>query len=203
MNTSEVKVGSTIAQQFSRSAASYRKESRVQMFLEQEVLARVICHSSGMPNGVKFLDLGSGTGSLAAAIAKSHPASQIDAVDIADKMIQLAKNEYSESKNIYWHCVDFRQAALAGKYDMICSNATLQWIMPLEHTFTKIRSLLAKNGRLVFSIILKGSLQEITQARDLAAPHKTPIVRLPSMDEVFAAVVKRMGWFDHLPFAGL
>ena len=73
---------------------------------------------------LKVLDLGTGTGAIALAIAKNHPQAQVTAVDFSDEALSIAKEN---AQNLDLADVRFMQSdwfsSLQGeKFDLIVSN---------------------------------------------------------------------------------
>lgn len=73
---------------------------------------------------ITILDIGTGSGCIALSLAKALPEAQIYAIDISDKVIELAtKNAvYNNMKNIKIIKSDLFQAISDKKFDLIVSN---------------------------------------------------------------------------------
>jgi trans-aconitate 2-methyltransferase len=74
------------------------------------------------PN-LKVVDLGCGTGELTRALADSLPNSNVTGLDASPSMLE--KSAAYSSVNLHFEQGD--QAALTGTWDLIFSNAALQW----------------------------------------------------------------------------
>ena len=87
----------------------------------------------------KILDLGTGSGALAVAMAKEVSESKVSAIDIDPKALSIAKENaahHGVAGRIEFICADLRKSDWSGCYSMILSNppyiksADIQKIMP-------------------------------------------------------------------------
>lgn len=92
---------------------------------ETEELVDLIVKDRGDRSDMRVLDVCTGSGCIAIALARNLPFSQVDAIDISPGALAVARNNAAELKA----AVDFTeadalnmQAAEAGKYDIIVSN---------------------------------------------------------------------------------
>jgi len=138
----------------------------------------------------RILEAGCGTGLLTRRLAARFPGASIEALDQAPRMIEAARRR---CPGLTWHATDLLEFHSDLRYDLIASNCSLHWVEPLGNGFRILRKLLAPDGRLVFSIMLDGTLGELRAARLIAAPAKPPLGRLPSLPEVRAAL-ESGGW---------
>ena len=94
---------------------------------ETEILIERILESLDKEESVEILDIGTGSGNIAVALAKNLPNSKVTAVDISDDALEVAR-ENSELNNIYeqisLYKIDFvnDNDLNEGKYDLIVSN---------------------------------------------------------------------------------
>lgn len=92
---------------------------------DTETLVELVLEQCALTNKLKCLDLGTGTGAIALALASEKPLWEIDAVDFNESAVTLAKrnavNLNLAQVNIYqsdW----FKGVALNTKFDIIVSN---------------------------------------------------------------------------------
>ena len=105
---------------------------------ETELLVETALNCISSPTA-KILDLGTGSGALAVAMAKEVSESQVSAVDIDPKALSIAKKNaerHGVANQIEFICADLRKSDWSGCFSMILSNppyiksADIQKIMP-------------------------------------------------------------------------
>lgn len=159
---------------FSRNAVNYDKYANVQKKMAHELLSVIDSehfknNSEHLKNNseINILDIGCGTGYLTEKLLGQFPKANITAVDIAPGMIDYAQQKFNH-KNIKFLCTDIEDGEINGKFDLIISNATFQWLNQLEKTIVKLCALLNKNGMLAFSTFGNKTLHELRQAYEIA-----------------------------------
>lgn len=152
-----------IAANFSRSARDYEKHAVLQRQLADELFHQLTAYNLSrqrrdpeslehiMESGqlAAILDIGCGTGYLAFKLAKHFPGAQVLGIDIAPGMVEVAKNRY-RAKNLVFEIADGEKLKLPPSFDLIVSNASLQW-MKAETVFKNARKLLPADGRFIFN----------------------------------------------------
>ncbi len=79
------------------------------------------------------MDAGAGSGNLTKILADKVPKGQVYAVDAADpNMVQQAKSNLSDYKNVQIFCSSMDKVYLPTHVDVIFSNAALHWILDQE-----------------------------------------------------------------------
>jgi len=76
----------------------------------------------------KVLDLGTGTGNVSRAVKEKFKRASIDCIDIADKMIEMAKIKLADYDNIRYYTGDFSEFEFEDTYDVIVSSLALHHI---------------------------------------------------------------------------
>jgi trans-aconitate 2-methyltransferase len=92
-------------------------------------------------------DLGCGPGNSTAVLRQRWPQSHILGLDSSEAMIEKARRDYPE---IEWKLGD--AAALDGEYDLVFSNAALQWIPDHERLLSHLMSCVRSGGALASQI---------------------------------------------------
>ena len=92
-------------------------------------------------------DLGCGPGNSTAVLRQRWPQSHILGLDSSEAMIEKARRDYPE---IEWKLGD--AAALDGEYDLVFSNAALQWIPDHERLLPYLMSCVRSGGALASQI---------------------------------------------------
>ena len=79
----------------------------------------------GPPPGALLLDLGAGTGLLAALVRGAFPGIRIDLVDVAPAMLELARRRFAGQADVTVTVADYGMAELGGPYDLIVSALSI------------------------------------------------------------------------------
>jgi trans-aconitate methyltransferase len=114
-------------------------------------------------NGERILDVGCGTGQLAAQIA--HYGASVTGFDYSAQMIEKARAAYPD---IRFDVLDARDFHYDEPFDALFSNAALHWINEPEAVIASMYRALKPGGRLVIEMGGKGNVQAIVQAIDEA-----------------------------------
>ena len=156
--------------------------------------------------GERVLDLGCGTGRLAADIAARG--AETVGVDRDAAMIAAARERYPPSAHPSLAFVRGdgealgRAAGLAGPFDAVFSNAALHWMTRPDAVLRGVRALLRPGGRLVAELGGRGNVAAIERALRAAlaaegAPSSEPPWYFPSVAE-YASLLERRGFEPRL-----
>jgi trans-aconitate 2-methyltransferase len=97
---------------------------------------------------LKVVDLGCGTGELTRQLADALPDSQVTGLDLSAEMLEKA----AQYTNASLHFEHGDQTQLNGTWDLIFSNAALQWSEDHETLFSNLFSKLNPGGQLAVQI---------------------------------------------------
>ncbi len=97
---------------------------------------------------LKVVDLGCGTGELTRRLADSLPESLVLGLDSSPQM--LAQAEAVKRPGLTFELGD--QAGLSGEWDLIFSNAALQWSENHEQLIGHLHARLAKGGQIAVQV---------------------------------------------------
>jgi len=156
-----------IEQNFSRHAGSYDKYATVQLRVAHDLLGSFSLH------GLKaILELGCGTGNYTLLLADKFKEASIVALDISQAMLIQAR------KKITGHHIEFIQADAAEfrtqqHFDLITSNACLQWVGDLNLILSNYRRMLKPGGTITFSTFGSRTFCELDQAISLFSGKRT------------------------------
>lgn len=146
-----------IAKSFCAAAGAYDLSAEFQRRVGFELLERVpMC-----PLPARVLDVGTGTGFLAAEIERRVPLAQMFALDIAEGMLQKARTRLKGS------CLVGDAEILpvsSESMDLVVSNLAIQWCHSLERTFGEFARVLKKGGYVCFSTFGVNTLNELKAA---------------------------------------
>ena len=156
---------------FERAAPTYDQAAVLQREVSQRLLERL--------DWVKLapevvLDVGCGTGSGSRALARRYPAACVMGLDIAQPMLQVARNSDSWWRRklpmLYGNVARYiggdleRLPLPTSSVQLLCSNLALQWCNDLPAAFAEFRRVLAPGGLLTFTTFGPDTLRELRQA---------------------------------------
>jgi len=129
-----------IRRRFERAAVYYDIFSVVQRGMAERLVERIEREPSSI------LDLGCGTGYLTLLLHRRFPQAQIDAVDFAPAMIEQARARVPDASFL---TRDIEELELEpASYDLIASNATIQWLTEPEQTMARLVESLSARSEL-------------------------------------------------------
>jgi len=105
---------------------------------------------------LKVIDLGCGTGEMAGALADLLPGSTVTGIDASAEMLSKAAEFKNEAVNFKQLKIE-EQLDLPEKFDLIFSNAAIQWIENHKDLLPKIISKLNPGGQLHIQIPAQAS----------------------------------------------
>jgi trans-aconitate 2-methyltransferase len=114
------------------------------------------------------MDLGCGPGNSAAVLAERWPDAEITGLDSSADMIERARREHPEH---CWLAGDITEwaASNGGQFDVVFSNAALQWVEDHAHVYPQLLARVAPGGALAMQI--PGNIDALPHRlmRDVAA----------------------------------
>ncbi|PIP21278.1 MAG: malonyl-[acyl-carrier protein] O-methyltransferase BioC [Candidatus Omnitrophica bacterium CG23_combo_of_CG06-09_8_20_14_all_40_11] len=160
-----------IARNFSRCAYLYDRYADVQKKAALEILGGIEDYSFS-----KVLEIGCGTGNYTFLLREKFKKARITALDISGKMVEVAREKLKD-KDIEFIVADGESVNFPDEdFDLVTSNACFQWFENLEAALQKYKSLLKKDGLILFSIFgpltfreLNASLESLLQNMPIAA----------------------------------
>ena len=102
-------------------------------------------------NVVTVLDVGCGPGNSSAVVKSIFPDADILGIDFSADMIERAKKDHADIRFEQWDADVFTQEANQ-KFDLIFSNACLQWLPNQYKTITNLYELLNEDGMMAVQI---------------------------------------------------
>ncbi|PJC87650.1 malonyl-[acyl-carrier protein] O-methyltransferase BioC [Vibrio sp. HA2012] len=147
-----------IAEAFGKAAQHYDQHAQFQRDVGTLLLAML----PQTLEGLKVLDIGCGTGYFSQQLAERG--ARVTAADLSPAMLKEARNRCG-------HCIqDYRQADAESlpfpdqTFDLVFSSLALQWCHDLAVPLRELRRVTRSGGRILFSILMDGSLEELKQA---------------------------------------
>jgi tRNA (cmo5U34)-methyltransferase len=113
--------------------------------------ARELVAEWGPAPGARVLDLGAGTGLLAAMVRASHPDCLLTLVDVAPAMLDQARQRLGEQDGTIFLVADYATACLGGPYDLVVSALSIHHLPDCDkqRLFGRIHTALAPGGLFV------------------------------------------------------
>jgi len=165
---------------FNRASTTYDQAA----ILQQEITSRVLERLEWMKIQPKIiLDLGAGTGQASIALAKKYPDATIIALDIAEQMLQLARQKVQsqsskgilkqlrnklmnqKDEQVSYLCADAESLPIQNQsVDLIVSNLAIQWCENTQLLFNELQRILSPSGCLLFSSFGVETLIELKQS---------------------------------------
>ena len=102
-------------------------------------------------NVSSVLDVGCGPGNSSAVIKSVFPEAEILGIDFSADMIERAKKDYPDITFEQWDADEFTEKT-GKKFDLIFSNACLQWLPDQFKTIKNLYKLLNDNGIMAIQI---------------------------------------------------
>lgn len=144
-----------IHKRFGKNLDNYNKNAKIQMIMAEKLFNYI---NNKKP--VSVLEIGCGTGFLTKIAAKNLDFEKYTAVDIVEE----CESYISEiDKKISFYPCDIEDLLKDSqeKFDLIISNASLQWVDDFEKVVKALQSRLNRHGELVFSTFGKENFREI------------------------------------------
>ncbi|HEX2180104.1 MAG TPA: methyltransferase domain-containing protein [Actinomycetota bacterium] len=157
-----------VAGRFNRSATFYDAHCHVQRRMADRLMKRL----DGLPMPSRILELGCGTGYLTEMLAGRFPEAAIRAVDFAENMVDRARQRLRRW-GVELEVADAEAAGLATcAYDLVISNATIQWFDDPASTTAGLAAALRPGGLMLHSTFGPATFAELKQV--LAGPAGDP-----------------------------
>jgi malonyl-CoA O-methyltransferase len=149
-----------IRQRFSQAASTYDHHASIQKEVAGLLAARLPEEGIG-----SILELGCGTGSYSRLLAGRYPRASLLALDFSETMIEAAKPSFVLQPRVKFRCEDAEEflGRNTERFELVTSNATLQWFVNPEATIARINGALSRSGYFLASVFGPGSLEELRQ----------------------------------------
>lgn len=168
-----------ITRNFSKRAYTYDKYADIQRGVAGELLGLMEKDAVG-----NILELGCGTGNYTLILRERFGRARLKAVDISAKMIERACAKFKDN-DVDFIAQDAEELDLDEKFDLITSNACFQWFNDLEKALIKYKSLLNKDGVILFSIFGPETLFELSASlKHLFKNASLPLEKFMARDEL-------------------
>jgi len=163
---------STIKEHFESEAFEFDSQIvKIIPYYEQMITALIDSVQFEPFAAIRIIDLGCGTGTVAKRLGDKFPNSTIVCLDIASKMIEIAKYKMSGRKNTEFIVGDFSKIEFKEPFDVVVSSLALHHIQTDEEKkefYTKIYKVLTNSGQFLNADVVLAStdyLQNINMNR--------------------------------------
>ena len=146
---------SLIKKRFSKSLTTYCDNAVVQRKMAKELVSML-----EKKNYENILELGCGTGFVTAELVNGVKFEHYDAVDMVLECESYLKKI---SPQVNFICCDIEDFYPDKTYDLIISNASLQWVGELSEFMEKIKPVLKSGGSFVFTLFGEDNFKEMAQ----------------------------------------
>lgn len=144
-----------IQSRFAKNLKNYNENAKIQKRMAERLLSFIKNRSPK-----KILEIGCGTGFLTELINKELDFKTYIALDIVEECAQYIGNI---NPNITFISADIEEFIKENseRYDLIISNASLQWVDDFEGVINTLEERLNPNGELIFSTFGNENFREI------------------------------------------
>jgi trans-aconitate 2-methyltransferase len=98
--------------------------------------------------GLQVIDLGCGTGHLTRRLAGYLPQSQVLGIDSSAEMLEQAKDQETPGLRFEFGRID----EISGQWDLVFSNAAIQWVADHHNLVPRLFSLVNPGGQLLVQL---------------------------------------------------
>jgi malonyl-CoA O-methyltransferase len=147
------KKAKTLAQRFDKAASSYDEAAQVQA----ETAQHLVDWATPLQSPSSILDIGAGTGFVAAAVAKRWPRAAVTAMDSAPNMLLRARQKLPKLEIITG---DALEVGVDPRFDTIFSSMLLHWLPDPHAALRRWQGWLKPGGRLYTAQLVDGSFAE-------------------------------------------
>ena len=140
---------------FAKNLKSYDENAKIQKRMAERLMSFI---NSKSPKNI--LEIGCGTGFLTKLIKENINYEKLTTIDIVKECESYIKNIDSNIEFIANDIEEFIKTNTTS-YDLIISNASLQWVENFEEVINSLKEILTPNGELVFSTFGPENFREI------------------------------------------
>lgn len=145
-----------IHSRFSKTLATYNENAKIQKRMAEKLVE--LAKRKAYEN---ILEIGCGTGLLTELTVKKFEYKNYTAIDLVEECAEYINRISPDITFINCDIENFLPQTNE-KYDLIISNAALQWVNDFEGVINSLKKRLNKNGELIFSTFGKENFREIS-----------------------------------------
>ena len=140
---------------FAKNLKNYDKNAKIQKRMAERLMSFI---SNKSPKNI--LEIGCGTGFLTKLIKENLNYEKLTTIDIVEECESYINNIDSEIEFIANDIEEFLKIN-TNNYDLIISNASLQWVENFEEVIISLKKILTPKGELIFSTFGPENFREI------------------------------------------
>ena len=142
---------------FSSIATHYDAYAESQRLAAADLLA-----FTGPVTARDILEPGCGTGLYTRLLLAAFPRATIRGIDLSEAMLRVAREQITDERACF--LTADAETFATGSYELITSNATVQWFTDLPGSLARLARLLAPGGAFTFSFFGPDTYRELDQA---------------------------------------
>lgn len=137
-----------VRQAFNRFATEYDQDREVIIPEMRQFYAAAVWAMDTPAPQPEVLDVGAGTGLLSAIVLGKFPDARLTLLDIAENMLDVARQRFANRPGTRFIAADYRHADLGGPYDIICSALSIHHLEAedKEQLFHRVHAALRPGG---------------------------------------------------------
>lgn len=157
-----------VTRRFNRAVSTYDQYAIIQQQMAHRLLQHLTKKVTSSPR--RICEVGCGTGYFTDLLLQHYPESELVAIDLASQMIERAKTRVNHP-HIEWVVGDAEQLhqLVSGPFDLIVSNASIQWLSDPQRTLFLWREALNPGGLLIASTFGVDTFHEMSSSFKKAA----------------------------------
>jgi len=152
----------SLAKRFGNSSNKYEDATPVQEKMAQSLIDKLL-HRLEDRKILSILEIGCGSARMTRRLVDAFPLAKITAIDIADEMISIAKNNCPQAEYVVADAEKYLPL-LDKKFDLVISSATIQWFENPDATLGKAYELLNPSGHLAMATFCDRTFHELSSS---------------------------------------
>jgi|SRR5208337_1282029 len=121
-----------IRQAFNRFAQDYDTQREYIIPEKRQFYRTAVWAAESGDSEPEVLDIGAGTGLMSAYLLEKFPQAHLTLVDIAENMLEMARQRFAGRKYTRYVVSDYSTGDLGGPYDIACSALSIHHLAPEE-----------------------------------------------------------------------
>jgi trans-aconitate 2-methyltransferase len=133
----------------SRESPSWDPEQYLKFERERTLPCRDLVARIELPSPTSIIDLGCGPGNSTSVLAENWPSSKLVGLDNSEKMLESARKSGVRAD---WVLADMSKWVPERPFDLVVSNAALQWLVNQEHQVPRLFMSVSPGGAFAFQV---------------------------------------------------